>query len=161
MRSIFQASQQHPYHLSVGAVLINEYGEVACHHFKKIGELQDVFTLMRETVENDETLVQAVERGLEEEFGATGEVKAYIGSKVTTFKMKSGVSVQKTTVYFVVKLKSIGTIPRKPGSAESKSHILWMKPEDMINVMDRSCDNKREDDLNEADILERILRLTF
>lgn len=35
-KSFFQASHKQPYHLSIGAVLFNEQGLIACHHFKEI-----------------------------------------------------------------------------------------------------------------------------
>ena len=35
-RPFFQATKQRPYHLSVGAVLFDQNGRIACHHFKEI-----------------------------------------------------------------------------------------------------------------------------
>ena len=35
-RPFFQASKTQPYHLSVGAVLFDQNGYIACHHFKEI-----------------------------------------------------------------------------------------------------------------------------
>ena len=38
--------------------------------------------LMRETLEDDETLEQAVSRGVKEEFGVEGKLEKYIGTVI-------------------------------------------------------------------------------
>lgn len=69
--TFFQAKNEQPYHLSIGAVLFNEDGRVACHHFPEILGQKDIYILMRESVEDEETPLETLQRGLEEEFGAT------------------------------------------------------------------------------------------
>lgn len=89
--SIFSATQSSPYHLSAGAIVINDSGKIGTHHFvshpevlKRTG-LQDMFLLVRETIEPGESLEQAALRGIYEEFGAKGEVLGYLGSRTTSF----------------------------------------------------------------------------
>lgn len=39
----FQASQKQPYHLSIGAVLFDQNGYIACHHFQEILGHKDIY----------------------------------------------------------------------------------------------------------------------
>ena len=49
-KPFFQASQKQPYHLSVGAVLFDQNGRIACHHFNELFGQKDVYILMRESM---------------------------------------------------------------------------------------------------------------
>ena len=42
-KPFFQASKNNPYHLSVGAVLFNNEGLIACHHFKEVLGQKDIY----------------------------------------------------------------------------------------------------------------------
>ncbi|HRV76395.1 MAG TPA: NUDIX hydrolase, partial [Candidatus Saccharimonadales bacterium] len=87
MKNYFQGRSDHPYHLSVGAVLLNDKNEVACHYFVDAPVIGgEVCILMRESVEDGEVLEEALARGLMEEFGAMGNISTYIGSKETFYK---------------------------------------------------------------------------
>src|SRR5579885_2157353 len=77
-QAFFQASAEQPYHLSIGAVLFDDQGRVACHHFKEIFGFKDVYILMRESMENDETPLMTLHRGLREEFGVIAEPVAFL-----------------------------------------------------------------------------------
>jgi len=44
--------------------------------------LDEVYHLMRESLEGNESIHDAVLRGVQEEFGATGIVDKYLGSKI-------------------------------------------------------------------------------
>jgi len=50
----------------------------------------ELYLLMRETVEDGESLYDAVARGLQEEFGLSGEVERYLGSTRNTFTRPNG-----------------------------------------------------------------------
>ena len=79
----FKATQEWPYHLSVGAVVLNERNEILVHYFDEFGydeaKLTDFHILIRETVEPGESIGAALDRGLSEETGARAELVHYIG----------------------------------------------------------------------------------
>ena len=92
MRSKYQNQEGQPFHISVGAILVNQEGEICVHAVQKRDVRQDVreamdsvgidtaYYLMRESLEDGETLEEAVLRGIYEEFGATGTVTKYLGA---------------------------------------------------------------------------------
>jgi len=97
IQHFFQASKTQPYHLSVGAVLFDEKGRIACHHFKEVFGHKDIYILMRESMEDEETIFMTLHRGLKEEFGATGKPIAFLGS-LSGFLDYSNLPFDKTTV---------------------------------------------------------------
>ena len=84
MANLVQGSREYPYHISVGAVLVDPQGKVCAHHFDalEIGprKAKDFYILMRETPEPGESLEITLERGLREEFCATATTRHFIGS---------------------------------------------------------------------------------
>lgn len=115
----------------------------------------EVCILMRETVEENESLEEALARGLMEELGATAEISNYLGSKVTYFESR-GVKVQKTTLYFKVQLKSFDERSRLEGDPESSSQILWLDLEEAIEKIQKIYKERKIDDINESDIIQRV-----
>ena len=77
MKPSFVGEAEHPYHLSVGAVVYDQEGQIAVHHFAERFGAKDIYTLMRETIEYQEPLPTAVARGLKEEFDLTGTIEMY------------------------------------------------------------------------------------
>lgn len=142
-----------PNHLSVGAVLLNEKGEVACHHYPEIGGVKDVFTLMRKSLKPTESLEQAVARGLKDEFGAMGLMKGYLGSRDTTFAIGES-TIQKTTLYFLLTVFAFDITLRKPGEHDAPSTIEWVAPETLITIMKAQGVNTGNLDIDEHEILE-------
>lgn len=142
---------------------MNEKNEVCCHHFytKNLKGyytdegLDDFYIIMRETLEPNETLEQALHRGLKEEFGATGELVDYIGSIEGHFKHK-GVDVQKTTLYFLCKLKHQDISERGSGDIEDQSIIEWRAPDYLIPLMKEQSVRFGRTDIDESSILEKI-----
>jgi len=74
----FQGNKEHPQHISVGGIVVNDQKQICAHKFhedqlapylegENIGA--DVYLLMRETVDPNESLENAFHRGLMEEFG--------------------------------------------------------------------------------------------
>ena len=164
----FQGNSAHPQHISVGAILVNEKGEVCCHHFStKDGKgywvdegLDDFYILMRETVQPNESLEQALRRGLKEEFGATGEILDYVGSLTSSFQHK-GVEVEKTTLYFLCKLLDQDPARRAKDDAESKSILEWRTSDFLIPRMKEQAIRFKRTDVDESVILERAERFSF
>ena len=160
MSNHFQGSTEHPYHISVGGVLQNEKGEIAVHYFKHVshpefGEADDFYTLMRETLEEHETLEEALSRGLLEEFGATGNLSSYLGSLVSHFP-KHGVSIEKTTLYFLLTCTSIDEKKRLKDDPEIQSEIRWVPPSELIHVMKSQGARIGREDLDESAVIERV-----
>ncbi len=165
MRSIFQHSEGNPYHISVGAVLVNAEGKICVHAFRVdglepwqqvvLGTAEHLYILMRESLEEGETLDEAVLRGIQEEFGATGIVKRYLGSiQARALSTRKG-AFEKTTLYFEVECTGLGE--RSPDDEESHSTIEWHDPDTLIAKM-RSQKNDVRDDLDESKIIEAYVR---
>ena len=161
MTSIYQHTVENPFHISVGAVLVNGEGEVCVHTFatselpediRSAIDTERVYILMRESVEDGETLTEAVERGLKEEFGAFGTVTKYLGSLRGRASSPKGV-FQKTTLYFLVELGEMG---ERPDDEESHSELQWIEPQQLIEKMRAQRSNSR-DDMDESEILENYL----
>lgn len=159
----FAASKDHPYHVSIGAVMRNAEGKICCHHFdkldvKSIGVFEDLYLLMRETIEPGESIEQCLHRGLMEEFGATAKLITYIGSKQDRFKIKdTDVEVEKTTLYFLCDCISQDELKRKEGDEEASSEIRWMDPAELAGFMKAQCVKYGREDADESVIVERVL----
>jgi hypothetical protein len=156
----FIGTENHPYHLSIGAVMQNAQGEVAVHYFKKfehpsLGEFKDLYILMRETPELGESIEETLHRGLREEFGATGEIVDYLGPIVINFP-KGNVSIEKTTIYFLCNLISIDESLRAKDDIEALSELRFMPPQQLIEIMKEQRHRFGRDDADESSILERL-----
>lgn len=134
-KRLFRADQHWPAHVSVGAVLVNERREVAFHYYPRTA-LGEIYLLMRETLENGETLEAGVARGLQEEWGATGEIMAFLGSTYGEFREEllcNGRLMRKTTLYFLIKLVAIDHAKRRADDPERHSQTVWLPLERAIN----------------------------
>jgi NADH pyrophosphatase NudC (nudix superfamily) len=157
---LFKASVENPYHLSVGAVLMNDKGEVCGHYFDEVKDNQsrsykDFYLLMRETIKDNETIEQTVARGLMEEFGATGKIKKYLGSLISTWPQQQPL-LQKTTLYFLVDLISIDESKREKDDPEGHSKITWLPKDELLKRMRGQKRRLGNDSLDETEILERV-----
>ncbi|MDX9913848.1 MAG: NUDIX domain-containing protein [Candidatus Moranbacteria bacterium] len=160
MNNIYRGTETHPFHLSVGAVLINNQNEICCHYFKKFKsatdliELEDFYVLMRETLEANETLEQAALRGISEEFGASGKIIDYIGSIKSRFK-RHETPVEKTTLYFLVELVNFDLSLRMKDDEERLSEIQWQPMDYLILRMKEQSKRYERTDLDESSIIKR------
>ena len=161
-----QHSADRPFHISVGAVLVNSEGNICVHrrtlentpekYVFAMGGLGDVVILMRESLENNETLEQAVLRGIREEFGAEGKIIQYLGS-IQANVQTTAHAFEKTTLYYSVQLTLLG---ERPEDAESDSELLWLPPGELIARMKYQGANTHREDLDESKIIETYVSLT-
>ena len=131
---LFQASKKQPYHLSIGAVLFDQNGRIACHHFREILGHNDIYVLMRESMENNETPLMTLRRGLKEEFGATAQPMAFLGC-LSGVSMDSRLSFEKTTLYVACQLIDWNPENRNFEDPEAGSTIKWLEPNVLISLM--------------------------
>lgn len=135
-KPLFQASREQPYHLSIGAVLFNQNGQIACHHFKEILGHKDIYILMRESMEDNESPLITLHRGLKEEFGATAQPVAFLGS-LSGFLPDPRLPFEKTTLYIVCQLMQWNSEDRDLNDPEAGSSIEWLEPATLISLMEQ------------------------
>jgi hypothetical protein len=168
MKNIYKHSTDFPYHISVGAVLCREDGAVACQYYSKetifkiTGIERDIYTLMRETVEEekDETILEALHRGLEEELGVKGIVRGYLGSLETYVLNETEnqpENFKKTTLYFLVDILSDQALRIESSDTGVTFVNGWMEPLKLIELMDKQSEGLARTDLNESEIIKRAL----
>ena len=161
-KTYFQGYNEHPQHISVGAVIINNDNEVCCHHFNAeqlkgywVDEgLDDFYLLMRETLHPNDSLEDTLYRGMLEEFGVTGEMIDYIGSIQSHFDHK-GVEVAKTTLYFLCRLKDQDLTKRDTSDIEGETEVEWRDIDFLIPQMKKQAEVYKRTDVDESSILER------
>lgn len=162
MAGLFQLNETYKTHFSVGALLTNDNDEICCHYFDELKSIantsvDDFYILMRETPHEGESIEDAVERGLLEEFGAEGEIKHYLGS-IQALIERGGIQMEKTTIYFHVVCRNIDSNRRASDDVESHSQIVWMEPNDLIQKMKEQRKRIGWADLDESKIVEDYLR---
>jgi 8-oxo-dGTP pyrophosphatase MutT (NUDIX family) len=156
-KPFFQASHHQPYHLSVGAVLFDDEGRIACHHFKEIGGFKDVYILMRESMEDGETPLETLHRGLKEEFGATAEPVAFLGS-LCGYLPDFRLSFEKTTLYIACRLTLWNPEERDLSDPEGSSTIEWIEPGALIAIMQQQGPRFfHRVDADESEMISRAL----
>ena len=165
-KNYFQGNSEHPQHISVGAIVLNDKNEVCCHHFfaKDLKgywveeELDDFYLLMRETIRPNETLEQTLERGLMEEFGITATMIDYVGSIQSRF-MHKGITVEKTTLSFLSRLVEQDHSKRDTSDIEGTTKIEWKTIDFLIPLMKQQAQKYGRTDIDESSILERTRSL--
>lgn len=158
--SIFQAKPNKPFHLSAGAVVLDDNGKVLCHYYKKLRGGENIYILMRETVGDDANIFDTVHRGLMEEFGAEAEIQNYIGSLIAEDKWFGEIDqptlVQKTTIYFLCKLKRVDDNLRLQDHPEFGSEIVRIDIDELIEKMKVNYEKYKWKDIREFEVLERV-----
>jgi NUDIX domain len=152
----FQATKQRPYHLSIGAVLFDEQGRVACHHYADALGHKDIYILMRESMENEETISDTLLRGLKEEFGAVARPVAFLGCQ-SGFIPSSKYPFEKTTLYVVCASIECDPTKRDLNDPESASTIRWLQPDELITLMQKQGERCKRIDLDESEMILRAL----
>lgn len=169
MTQLYQHSERSPFHISVGAVLVNEKGKICVHkrtlentpekYHYAMGGLPELVILMRESLENGETPEKAVLRGIKEEFGAEGEVLAYLGSLQVRVQTREAHAFEKTTLYFSVRLISQNESEREK-DGEGGSELVWYTPAELISIMQAQSKSTYREDLDESKIIETYVTLS-
>lgn len=166
MSKYFYGHSKHPQGLSVGAIVLNSDKRVCAHRFTKEQILPyvendnisgDIYLLMRETIEDGESLEKTLERGLREEFGIKARLIDYVGS-ITSKYSHDNVDVQKTTVYFLCGLINQDDSKRE-SKIEGQSEIVWMEIDELIEIMKNQSKSISRTDVDESFVLERVKKL--
>ena len=131
-----------PFHISVGAVLMDDMDE--SRH------------LMRETLEGNEPLQDAVLRGIKEEFGATGTVEKYLGPKIDLIIHPDRTSFEKLTIYHSVRLDKLGE--RTDTGPEGTTHLEWVPPQKALELYRDQISHTDRPELDERVIIERFIK---
>lgn len=161
MTNIYQFTKNWPAHLSVGCVLLNQKNEVALLHFAadtKYGKMfgREFYLLMRETIEGDESLKTAVNRGLMEEMGARGYIVAFLGSVQSDIheELAGGLAMRKTTLYHLASLEEIDDSKRKPNDEEKDANIVWLSLGKARRVFEAQAAHRPDrHDINESVVI--------
>lgn len=166
MRSLHQNKPEQPFHVSVGAVVVNAKGEVLVHkrtpettppqYLHTLGGLNECYTLMRETIEDNEPIEQAVLRGVREEFGIEGKIRMYLGSIQARAEKKDGTPWEKTTLYYLVIVEREGV--RSTDDGEAHTELVWERPESLLEKMKEQGARSQREDLDESKIIDTYLR---
>lgn len=163
MINYFQRSEQYPFHISIGAIVVDKNNNVGCHYFDKheipgFGVFENFYLLMRETIEPMETIEGCLERGLIEEFGVKATIRHFVGSIVSRFQLtKGGPTVEKTTLYFLCDLISSDQSKRRLNDPESGSVIKWLPLNELAKCMKEQRARMGREDADESSILEKVL----
>ena len=163
MSNYFQGKIENPYHISIGGVVVNKEGKVACHYFEKLNHknmriLTDFVLLMRETIEENESIETCLHRGLMEEFGMKAELKCYLGSIISHYNIRdTEVVVEKTTLYFLCDFISQDESLRSQEDIERESEIKWFDPKELIVRMKEQGKRLNREDMEESVVIERML----
>ncbi len=156
-RPFFQASQKQPYHLSIGAVLFDQNGQIACHHFKEILGHKDIYILMRESMEDNEMPLATLSRGLKEEFGAVAQPVAFLGS-LSGYLPDPRLSFEKTTLYIACQLVQWNPEDRDSADPEASSTIEWLEPNTLISLMEQQGVRfQHRADADESEMIKRAI----
>lgn len=156
-KPFFQASLQQPYHLSIGAVLFDQKGRIACHHFKEILGHKDIYILMRESMEDNESPLITLHRGLKEEFGATAQPVAFLGS-LSGYLTDPRLPFEKTTLYIACQLIQWNPENRDLSDPEAGSTIEWLEPATLISLMEQQGVRfQHRADADESEMIRRAI----
>lgn len=155
----FVGQKKSPFHLSVGAIVMNGKTEIYCHHLLNVRGKMDAYLLMRETVEPNETLENALRRGLGQEFGMKAKIVGYLGSVTSSFKNWQGANIQKTTLYFLCKPIGMPKIVKHMESHYGERSVReWENASFLIRQMKRQARVLKRSDFDESEIVARAVK---
>ncbi len=162
-QSLFLHSDRQPFHLSVGVLVYRADGRMLVHYHAEAAvrgqRYRDLYVLVRESVEDAETLEEAVHRGVREETGASVVVHAFLGDLHERWTIADGADHdwQKTTVYFLVELTEWDPGRRDPNDPEAGSNLLWLEPRELELKLDDTARRYPQMETGEGEIVRRAL----
>lgn len=153
--SLHIATVENPYHLSVGAVVVDRKNKtIGCQYVKEYLGDTEIYLVMRESLEDGETPEEAVKRGLMEEMGIDAKIQRYIGSIVSSF-MREEEKVEKTTLYYLCELTNFDLSRRDENDEDASNDIVWLPIDELIAKSSDQFQRSGRDDFDESKILER------
>lgn len=138
---------EHLEHLSVGAVIQNEAGNILVHKLARIG---GKYFLPKKTHTPNATLEQTFAE-VEKETGWKSEIVNYIGSIQSTFGDSTN-QIDKTTLYFLC--KPVLESARDQEDRDADSELVWMDKQELIDIFKQQ--GQTENDLDQSSILAKL-----
>ncbi len=158
---LISGTEQYPFHVSIGGVVVNKDKKVCVHYFDTITvddfTADNFYILMRESPDPGENYQQTLTRGLKEEFGLTAKPLHYIGSIQDALPFKN--NKEKTTLYFLCEYDSLDVDGRKLDDPESHSKIEWHDVDFLIEKMILQGKKYSKYGIDEHVIIERVKEL--
>jgi 8-oxo-dGTP pyrophosphatase MutT (NUDIX family) len=163
--SVYQAKKGQPFHISAGALVVNEDGKIVVHKRTKgqmpeqfadnfADERSEIYLLARETVKDGESLAEAALRGVREEFGIEGTIERFLGTIVASIATGPEGRMEKTTPYFLIRCEQQGD---RVMDEEGHSVLEWHDPDFLIARM-RGQGGENRCDLDESKIIEAYVK---
>lgn len=131
-----RGDKNNPFHLSIGTV---------CTHENKVALIKkadSTYTLPRETMYSEESLEEALLRGIEEELGIKAKVVRYIGCLITHFNRPDGSDIEKTTIYFLS--ERTGDSTKSQAEDETADTIEWFEKDTCIKLLEEQNNKEFE-----------------
>lgn len=108
-------------------------------------------------MEDDETPLTTLFRGLKEEFGATAEPVAFLGS-LSGHLPDPRLPFEKTTLYIACRLIQWNPEERDSTDPEASSTIQWLEPDELISLMQQQGVRfQHRVDADESEMITRAL----
>jgi hypothetical protein len=134
----YNSTPRWPAHLSVTVVMLNDRHEVAFHYWTQSIWGDDLYTLMHETVHQGEALEAAAGRGLMEEWGATAELVAYLGTHTLNFTVhvEGDRLMEKAMPTFLARVKTAHEHKRSEADPrERSSQLVYLSIDEALRIM--------------------------
>jgi hypothetical protein len=148
MSNMFQWTKENPIHLSVGAVIVNDEGKILAHKLERIG---NKYFLPKKSHRSNMSLEQTLYL-VEKETGWRTETIKFLGSIKSTFDTEDGLTIDKTTLYFLCRPTQHGD--RDLDDRDADSEIVWMNKDELIKIMKEQ--GKEHNDLDQSSILQLL-----
>ncbi len=148
MPNLFQWTKENPIHLSVGAVIVNDEGKILVHKLERIGSK---YFLPKKTHRNNMSLEQTLYL-VEKETGWKTETIRFLGSIKSNFDTEDGLTIAKTTLYFLCKPTQTGERDQEDRDADSE--IVWMDKAQLIKIMKEQ--GVEHNDLDQSEIIKNL-----